>query len=61
MEDTAKRNKRQYDWQKENAERINVLFTKGTREKIDAVRGSRSISEYIREAVADKLEQESSK
>lgn len=61
MEDNTKRNKRQYTWQKENTERINVLFTKGTREQIDAVRGNRSISEFIREAVSEKLEKESGK
>ncbi len=51
----TERNQRQYNWQKNNAERINVLFTKGTRERIDAVRGPASISEYIRAAVLEKL------
>lgn len=54
--DSIKRNKRQYNWQKENGERINILFEKGTKDRINAVRGSESISEYIRNAVKDRLE-----
>ena len=54
----TERNHRQYNWQKENTERINILFEKGTRDRIDAVRGSTSISEYIRAAVAERLSQD---
>lgn len=54
MVDTVKRNKRQYDWQKENIERINVVFEKGTKEKILAT-GAESVSGFIREAVEEKL------
>ncbi len=59
MTDTKKRNQRQYAWQKENSERINVLFEKGTKSRIDEVRGSSSISEYIRSAVSERLKKDS--
>ena len=56
--DTVKRNKRQYAWKKENVERIDLLFEKGTKDQINSVRGSMSVSEYVRIAVKEKLERE---
>ena len=57
MIDTEKRNKRQYAWQAENKERINVLFEKGTKDRINIACGltGQKPSEFIREAVEEKL------
>ena len=58
MVDTKKRNKRQYQWQVDNTERINVLLSKGTKEQIRlaADRLGISASEFMRQAIKDKLE-----
>ena len=56
--DTVKRNKRQYEWQKENSERINFTMKKGTKERIKhaaEVRGMKP-SEFIRAAIEQELE-----
>ncbi len=58
MVDTEKRNKRQYAWKKENTERIDILFEKGTKDRINAVRGEKSISDYVRNAVKERLEKD---
>ena len=57
MIDTEKRNKRQYAWQTDNRERINVLFDKGTKDRITMACSStgQKVSEFIREAVEEKL------
>ena len=55
--DIEKRNKRQYEWQKETKERINILFDKGTKDriKIGADKLGQTSSEFIREAIEEKL------
>lgn len=58
--DTEKRNKRQNQWIKENTDRINVIFPKGIKNRIAAVadlseKGKPKISEFIRDAVLDRL------
>lgn len=57
MVDTIKRNKRQNIWQKENADRINFIMPKGMKEQIKNAADAcgLSSSEYIREAIIDKL------
>lgn len=47
-----------YEWKKQNTERIDILFEKGTKEKINQVRGQKSIAEYVRHAVAVQLEKD---
>lgn len=56
--DTEKRNKRQYQWQKENTDRINFTMPKGTKERIKKAALSEGVtpSEYIRQAIEEKLE-----
>ena len=55
--DTQKRNKRQYEWQKNSADRINFLLPKGYKAIINetAKEHGRTASELIREAIEDKL------
>lgn len=43
----------QNEWQKENMERMSVVFNKGTKERIASVGGS--INGFIREAVENEL------
>lgn len=53
-----KRNTRQNTWQKENKDRINFLMEKGTKERIKAAadQAGQSPSEFIREAIEEKLQ-----
>ena len=55
--DTVKRNKRQYEWIKQNTERINCLLEKGMKEKIEeaATAAGISKSDWIRQAIEEKL------
>lgn len=57
MIDTVKRNKRQYDWQKQNTDRINFTMPKGTKDKIQAAATAEKIkpAEWMRRAVYDRL------
>ena len=57
--DTVKRNKRQYEWQKENTDRIVLLSPKGTKERIKdaAEMVGLSMSEWINRAIEEKLQQ----
>ena len=52
-----KRNTRQNTWQKENKDRINFLMDKGTKERIKAAadQAGQTSSEFIREAIEEKL------
>lgn len=52
-----KRNIRQETWKKENKERINILFEPGTKDRITATASDLniSVSEFIRQAVEEKL------
>lgn len=58
--DTEKRNKRQYQWQKENTDRINFTMPKGTKEDIQAAAAADKINpaEWIRQAINEKLNHE---
>lgn len=53
-----KRNQRQNAWQKENKDRINFLMEKGTKDRIKAAADQAGIkpSEFIREAIEEKLQ-----
>ncbi len=55
--DTEKRNKRQYEWQKENTDRINFTMPKGTKDQIKEAAEKLGIkpSEFIRQAISEKL------
>ena len=52
-----KRNTRQNNWQKENKDRINFLMDKGTKDRIKlaADQAGQTSSEFIREAIEEKL------
>lgn len=56
--DVEKRNKRQYQWQKENTDRINFTMPKGTKDLIKeaADKAGMKPAEWIREAITEKLE-----
>lgn len=56
--DTKKRNTRQQTWINENKERINLIFEKGTKERLKeaAAASNITISEYVRQAINEKLE-----
>lgn len=56
--DIEKRNQRQYNWQKEQKERINILFEKGTKDRIKAAAAKLNIntSEFIRNAIDEKID-----
>lgn len=55
--DIEKRNTRQNTWLKENKERINFLMDKGTKDRIKAAadQAGQTSSEFIREAIEEKL------
>lgn len=59
-EQIKKRNIRQYNWQKENTDRINFTMPKGTKEEIKAYARSKGISasEWINEAIREKMERQ---
>lgn len=52
-----KRNKRQYNWQKETKDRINFLMDKGTKDRITlaAEKEGTNASEFIRRAIEERL------
>lgn len=56
-EDIQKRNTRQNAWQKDNKDRINFLMDKGTKDriKLGADKLGQTSSEFIREAIEEKL------
>lgn len=60
MRDTKERNRKQYQWQTENKERINLLFLKGTKERLATAseKHNISISEYTRRAIEEALKQD---
>ena len=57
MEDTIKRNKRQYNWQKENKDRLNFTMDKGTKDQIKAAADKLGLnpSEFCRLAISEKI------
>ena len=54
---TKARNQRQYAWQKENKDRINVLLDKGLNSEIKEIAKThgKSASEWINEAIKEKM------
>lgn len=61
--DIQKQIQRQNDWRKENKERIDVIFPKGTKERVKAAAEitGETPSEFIRQAVNIRLEQTETK
>lgn len=57
MVNTEKRNTRQNAWQKENKDRINFVMDKGTKDRIKLAADKLAISssEFIRQAIEEKL------
>lgn len=57
--DIQKRNKRQNEWQKANGERLNIVFEKGTKARIEEVCSftGQSVSAFVREAVEKRLKE----
>lgn len=55
--DVQKRNKRQYEWQKENTDRINFTMPKGMKQQIQdaALKEGKNSSEFIRDAIVERL------
>lgn len=59
-EDTKKRNSRQYNWQKENTDRINFTMPKGKKERIkeQAEISGISATVWINQAIDEKFQAE---
>ena len=59
-EDTKKRNSRQYNWQKENTDRINFTMPKGKKERIkeQAELSGLSATVWIKQAIDEKFQAE---
>lgn len=57
MIDTKKRNKRQYNWQKEKTDRLNFTMEKGTKDRIKAAADKLNMnaSEFCRLAINEKI------
>lgn len=62
MQDVKEKNKKHYQWQLENRERICMLFLKGTKERLAnaAKKYDISISEYTRRAIEEALKRDES-
>ena len=58
--DTEKRNQRQYKWQKENRDRINLIFSKGIKEEIATAAAAAGVSRsaWVESAIVEKLHRE---
>lgn len=58
--DKEKRNARQNQWIRDNAERLTFIMPKGTKEKIQqaAYKNKISASEYVRQAISAALERD---
>lgn len=59
-EDTVKRNKRQYNWMKENTDRMNLVFEKGTKDRVQraSAKTGMSASKYVQMAIEKQLEKD---
>ncbi len=59
-EDKQKRNRRQQEWKNENRDRINLLFTRGVKNRVQAAadRAGVSKSAWIEAAINEKLERD---
>ena len=58
MIDTQKRNKRQYEWQRNNTDRLNFTMEKGTKDRIKAAADKLQMkpSEFCRLAITEKID-----
>jgi len=58
--DKEKRNARQNQWIRDNAERLTFIMPKGTKEKIQKAAYNKKISasEYVRQAISAALERD---
>ena len=58
--DTVKRNKRNQKWTNENRDRINLIFSKGLKEKIESAANADGLSrsQWVEKAIIEKLEKE---
>lgn len=58
--DTVKRNKRNQKWTNENRDRINLIFSKGLKEKIELAANADGLSrsQWVEKAIIEKLEKE---
>ena len=56
-EDLVKKNKRCREWKKANTERIDILFEKGTKARLEAACQVLGItrSDFVRQAIDEKL------
>lgn len=59
-EDTVKRNKRQQKWRDENRDRINLLFSKGIKERVQEASDQVGMSkaQWVEAAILEKLERQ---
>jgi hypothetical protein len=57
MEDTVKRNRRQYEWKLKNTDRISMAFTRGLKEKLQAAADAAGMSktQYTETAILEKI------
>lgn len=58
--DKKKRNKRQYEWASEKRDRINLLFSKGLKDKIQesATQAGMSKSQWVEQAIWEKMDRD---
>ena len=58
--DTVKRNRTIQKWKDKNRDRINILFPKGTKERVQAAADAAGVSKstWILDAINEKLERE---
>lgn len=56
-EQKKKRNQRQDQWKRDNRERINILFPKGTKDRIKVAADELkiSVSEFVLQAINEKI------
>lgn len=59
-EDKVKKNKRQQKWLTEKKDRVNMAFTKGIKEKLQAAADKAGISktQYAEKAILEKIERD---
>ncbi len=59
-EDKVKRNKRQQKWLTEKKDRVNMAFTKGIKEKLQAAADAAGLSktQYVEKAISEKIERD---
>lgn len=57
-EDKTKRNRTNQKWKDKNRDRINLLFSKGMKEKIQAAADAAGLSksQYVEKAILEKIE-----